>query len=85
MQETIVIEPPIGPFEGLVMLAAALIVIIPFWRIFARAGHPGWLGILMALPLINLILLYYLAFSNWPALQNKGAASCNAPSPPKEP
>ena len=71
MEETIVIEPGVGPFEWLVVLVMALIMIIPFYRIFGRVGHPGWLGILMAVPLINLILLYYLAFSDWPAYRNK--------------
>jgi hypothetical protein len=39
--------------------------IIPFWRIFSRAGFPGVLAILMLIPLVNLIVLYYVAFSRW--------------------
>ena len=51
----------LGPF----WLIGAIIVIIPFWRICQRAGYSPWLSLLMALPLVNLIFLYVLAFSEW--------------------
>jgi hypothetical protein len=41
------------------------IVIIPYWQIFKKAGFAPALGILMVVPLVNLILLYYVAFSEW--------------------
>lgn len=41
------------------------IVIIPYWQIFKKAGFSGPLSILMIVPLVNLILLYYVAFSDW--------------------
>jgi len=53
----------LGPF----WLIGAAIVIIPFWRICQRVGYSPWLSLLMALPLVNLIFLYVLAFSNWPS------------------
>lgn len=43
-------------------LFAALIV-IPMWRICERLGYPGVLGLLAVVPLLNLGLLYFLAFS----------------------
>lgn len=55
-----------GPL-GLIIVA--LLVIIPFWMIFSKAGYPGVLSLLMLIPLINLFLLYFLAFSDWPALR----------------
>ena len=54
-------------------LVVALIVIIPYWKIFGKAGFPRVLGILMIIPLVNLILLYVLAFSQW-----------RVPPPPRE-
>lgn len=51
------------------MLVVAVIVILPAWRICARAGFSGWLGILAIVPIANLILLYFLAFADWPALR----------------
>jgi uncharacterized membrane protein YhaH (DUF805 family) len=41
------------------------IFLIPYWRIFSRAGFSGWLALLMIVPLINLIVLYVVAFSRW--------------------
>jgi len=61
-----------GAGHFLWMLVLAIIVIIPIWRICMRAGYPGWLGILVLFPLLNLALLYFLAFAEWPA-NKKGA------------
>ena len=41
------------------------------WQLFSKAGYSGWFSFLMVLPLINLIALYVLAFSDWPALRTK--------------
>jgi hypothetical protein len=42
----------------------------PFWRIFSKAGLAKQLSILMLVPLLNLGVLYYLAFTDWPSLNN---------------
>ncbi len=57
-----------GPF-GVFFMAALLIV--PFWFIFGKAGYSRWLSLLMLVPVVNLVLLYYLAFSDWPALKEQ--------------
>jgi hypothetical protein len=49
------------------MLVIAIVVVIPVWRICQRAGYPGWLGFLMLVPMVNLGLLYFIAFADWPA------------------
>ena len=49
------------------MLVIAIAVVVPAWRICQRTGYPGWLGLLILVPLINLGLLYFIAFSDWPA------------------
>ncbi len=48
------------------MLVIALVLVIPAWRICQRMGYPGWLGILILIPLVNLFLLYFIAFADWP-------------------
>lgn len=60
-----------GPFDIWMIILAVLILVIPFWRIFSKAGYSGWFGLLMLIPLVNLITLYFLAFSKWPALNEK--------------
>lgn len=58
------------PFGSLMMLVMAAVIIVPFWFIFSKAGYSKWLSLLMVAPLVNVILLYFLAFSRWPSLGN---------------
>jgi len=48
------------------MLCVAVSAVIPFWKIFARAGWPGALALLMIVPFLNFVLLWVLAFKAWP-------------------
>jgi len=41
------------------------IFVIPYWKIFSKAGFAGALSLLMIVPLVNLIVLYVVAFSEW--------------------
>lgn len=59
---------PMGP---LMMLVMAALVILPFWFIFSKAGYSKWLSLLMVVPIINVILLYFLAFTKWPSTGNR--------------
>lgn len=75
------IGPP-GPFELLIVaLMVAFVagpfivavVVVPFWRIFAKAGFHGALSLLMLVPFVNVIMIFVLAFSEWPALKSREA------------
>jgi hypothetical protein len=46
-------------------IIANIILVIPFWFIFKKAGFSAWLAILMFVPLANIIILYVVAFSQW--------------------
>jgi len=48
-----------------------LIIVIPFWKIFQKAGFNAMLSILMLIPFVNLIMIFYLAFTEWPVLKGK--------------
>jgi len=50
----------------IVFLLFAVVAIVPFWKIYSRAGFPGWIAIGMLVPLLNLVLLFYVAFAEWP-------------------
>lgn len=59
----------IGATESLIVLlfsAGLLLTVVAWWQIFAKTGNSGWLGLLMLVPVANLVLLLYLAFSEWP-------------------
>lgn len=66
--------PPIEPvfaitfallfaFFALVVLAVKLLICC---RIFANAGYSWALGLLMLIPIVNIIMAFYLAFADWP-------------------
>ena len=51
-----------------VHLLAALVLIIPTWRICRRAGFSGALSLFHLLPVIGMfIVMAVLAFATWPA------------------
>jgi hypothetical protein len=54
---------------AVVIIIAIAFLLIPYWRIFKKAGFPGALSLLMLLPIVNVIMLYYLAFADWPSLK----------------
>lgn len=59
-----------GPFG---MLIIAALVVIPVWRICEKAGFSGFLSLLIFVPLVNIIFLYWLAFAEWPNQKSAGA------------
>lgn len=46
-------------------LIGSIIFLIPYWFIWKKAGFSPWLSLLMFVPLVNLVMLYVLAFSQW--------------------
>jgi hypothetical protein len=44
-------------------------LVVPFWKIFSKAGYPGIMGIVMLIPLLNVVMLFFLGFSDWPVLR----------------
>ena len=67
--------PPLPPLLGLIMglwvIVLIVLVILPFWKIFSKAGFPGWLSLTAIVPPIFIIMIFYLAFAEWPALTKK--------------
>jgi hypothetical protein len=59
----------IGPSEMLFLVLPAIIFVLPFWKIFTKAGFSGALSILMIIPFVNIGMLFFLAFTEWPALK----------------
>jgi len=59
------------PFHLIFLFVLSLIIIpvyvIPYWVIFRKAGFAPALSFLVGIPLVNLIVLYYIAFSDWKA------------------
>ena len=52
-----------GIFFGLI---AAAIKALIFCKIFSKAGYSWALGLLILVPIANIIMAFYLAFADWP-------------------
>ena len=57
----------IGLPELLIVFVVALLIIFPAARVCQKAGYSPWLAIAAVIPLLNLILLWFLALAEWPA------------------
>ncbi len=44
----------------------AVLPVICFWRIIDRSGRPGPLALLMLIPLVNIGVMLWMAFGEWP-------------------
>ena len=58
-----------GAPELLLLLVGGIIIVLPLWKVFSKAGYPGALSLGMILPVVNIALLYFLGFSDWPVLK----------------
>ena len=56
----------IGTSELVIIAVVSVIVVLPFWKIFAKAGFPGALSLTQLVPILNVIVLFYVAFVEWP-------------------
>jgi len=57
----------IGLPELLVVLFVATLLVWPAARICRKAGYSAWLGVAIIVPLANILLLWFLALSEWPS------------------
>jgi hypothetical protein len=69
----------VGLVEIVVILAAAaaaaIVIIWPASRVLRRLGFPVWLGPLAVIPLLNILLLYLVAFAPKPNGASSGERS----------
>jgi heme/copper-type cytochrome/quinol oxidase subunit 2 len=47
------------------LISLALLILI-WWKIFSKAGWPGALSLLLLVPVVNIIIPFYVAFATWP-------------------
>jgi len=67
-----------GPMEVLVVGFMIILTVLPLWLICQKAGFPGWCGLAVLLPILNIALLFFLAFADWPALRDTAQQNGNA-------
>lgn len=54
--------------------------IFPFWKIFSKAGFSPWLSLTILVPLLNIGVLYYLAFAEWPIHRKTNGSADDMPT-----
>ena len=54
------------PILVLYILVTAGVSIVCWWRIYWRMGLPSLMALLMVIPVANLAVLLYIAFTRWP-------------------
>ena len=50
---------------AVLFLLPTVVILPPFWMIFKKAGFEPILSVLMLVPLLNLVMLYFVGFSEW--------------------
>lgn len=60
---------------GLMFILMIPVLILPYWKIFQKAGFAPALSILMVVPLVNLIVIYVVAFSDWKTIAGSSGPS----------
>lgn len=55
-----------GDWHGVGMILAALLFLVPLWKIVSKAGFHGAWSLLALVPLVNLVALWAFAFMKWP-------------------
>jgi hypothetical protein len=63
----------------LIVLVSIAVTIIPYWKIFTKAGFSPWLSLLVLVPIANIVILYVVAFSEW---NIRPATPPSIPQPP---
>jgi hypothetical protein len=61
-------------WHWLILFVYLGIIVVPCWRIVGKAGYSGALSLLTLVPLVNIILLWVFAFSNWPIERSSSQA-----------
>lgn len=59
---------------SIIALLLAIFVSVCWYRIVGKAGFNPWLGLLILVPLANLVFLGWFAFADWPRQGRDGDA-----------
>lgn len=69
----------LGAYFACIAFFVVLIAVLYLWlfyRIFKRAGYSGWMTLLNLIPYVgSIIVIFILAFGDWPALKKVAAPS----------
>jgi hypothetical protein len=58
--------PRIGLPELLILFVIFLVGVVPWWNMLKKSGNPPALSLLIMFPLVNVGLILWFAFAEWP-------------------
>jgi len=61
----------LGLWHFLIVCTFSVLFVVPVWRIVSKAGYSGALSLLGLIPLVNIVLLWVFAFSEWPTQRSR--------------
>jgi hypothetical protein len=74
-------------FPELVVVLAVLCFIVfmlfVYGRIFCKAGYSRWISLTMFVPLVNIGVLIWFAFAEWPIIKELGRLRLTTQSSPQ--
>lgn len=56
----------VGAWQIIMFVLMVLLAVIPFWKLYSRAGFSGAWALLAVIPLAPIVLLWVIAFIRWP-------------------
>ncbi|MEM4245624.1 MAG: hypothetical protein QXR60_05480 [Candidatus Nanoarchaeia archaeon] len=48
------------------LFGMGILLVIPHWFIFKKAGYSGWRSLTILVPFLNILMIWLLGFSEWP-------------------
>ena len=72
-----------GVFGCSIILLFIALALVIWWKIFDKAGYGGPFGLLMVVPIANIVMLCILAFGKWPVLQELESLRRRAQNDPR--
>lgn len=60
----------ISIWQLIIILFIFLILLFVFGPVAGKAGYSRWWALLLAIPIINIVLIWTFAFIKWPAESN---------------
>jgi hypothetical protein len=62
---------------GIILYLALIIFFVYcYCKISGRAGYSPWMGLIMLVPIANIVILYMFAFKTWP-IESQGSVNPN--------
>ena len=57
----------------LVYLGVIILTVVAWVKILSKAGYSGWWVLIGIVPLVNVIMFFVFAFSEWPVLREQSS------------